>query len=214
MFRRSTALLICLSVVSGCDDSSVDPTSTSVLVDGAVSTSMTPITLAETTTLPHTTTSSPAASTTTLVVSDVDVSMVAALVNFAKHDDDETFAQLPLAVSVMLGLGSEIMNSSVLSDLRSQEAWSLELEAFRAHVGPFSALDLLDRLDEYQIDVGPHVHCAAAPEPPPTGLEDHRRVSVQPTDESRDSCLQWFTVDLFVGTTGLIEAVTLDLWEP
>jgi hypothetical protein len=41
-----------------------------------------------------------------------------------------------------------------------------------------------------------------------------RRVSVQPAAGSIDSCLDWFTVDLFVTRSGEVAAVTLDLWEP
>ena len=207
-------MLVVLSAVSACVDGSAGPTSTPALLDVEVPTSPTSTAVRETTTFPLTTTSSSTTSTTTLVASDADLSMVEAFVDFAKHVDDETFSRLPLADSVMLGLGSEIMNSFASNDLRNSEAWVLELEAFRAYVGPFSALELLNGLDEYEVKIGLHVHCAAPPKPAPTGLKDHRRVSVQPADESIDSCLQWFTVDLFVGTTELVEAITLDLWEP
>jgi hypothetical protein len=35
---------------------------------------------------------------------------------------------------------------------------------------------------------------------------------VQPT--GIDTCLLWWTVDLFVSPAGRIEAITLDLWDP
>ena len=208
-------LLVVLPVVSACVDGSPGSTSTSVLADVEVSTSAASTTVPELTVLPFTTTSSSTTTTTTTpVATDADLSLVEAFVDFAKHVDDETFSWLPLADSVMLGLGPETMNTFLSSDLRNSEAWVLELEAFRAYVGPFSALELLDRLDDYQVNIGPHPHCVPPSQPAPIGLEDHRRVSVQPKIESIDSCLQWFTVNLFVATTGLIEAITLDLWEP
>lgn len=49
--------------------------------------------------------------------------------------------------------------------------------------------------------------------PAPEGYADLRRVSIQPSEESTDSCLSWFTVDLFVNR-GQVVAVTLDLYEP
>jgi hypothetical protein len=48
--------------------------------------------------------------------------------------------------------------------------------------------------------------------PPPIQVADLRRVSVQPRDT--ESCLQWWTVDLFLTPDGKVAAVTLDLWEP
>jgi hypothetical protein len=46
----------------------------------------------------------------------------------------------------------------------------------------------------------------------PEGLESLRQQSVQPA--KTDSCLEWFSVDLFVNEDGEIAAVTLDLYEP
>jgi hypothetical protein len=62
------------------------------------------------------------------------------------------------------------------------------------------------------VNAGPHMHCASPPVPAPTGLAGHRRVSVQPTNI--ETCILWWTVDLFVASSGRIEAVTLDLWDP
>ncbi len=46
---------------------------------------------------------------------------------------------------------------------------------------------------------------------PPAGHATNRRVSIQPA--SAQSCLQWWTVDLFLGEDGRVEAITLDLYE-
>jgi hypothetical protein len=97
-------------------------------------------------------------------------------------------------------------------DLLHRAAWVLSADPFRGQVGPFSALELLGRNVPTTISVGPHPHCASAPMPPPTDLVGSRRVSIQPKDI--DTCLLWWTVDLFVSSTGRSEAVTLDLWEP
>jgi hypothetical protein len=143
-----------------------------------------------------------------------EVSLVAAFVEFAKNDTDETFSQLPLADSVDLGLGPQIALAVEVDDLRSPSAWVMDVEQFRAYVGPFSALELLELAVDYAVRVGPHPHCAAPPQPSPVGLEDHTRISIQPSDDSIDSCLDWWTVDFFVSPSGTVDAITMDLWEP
>jgi hypothetical protein len=126
--------------------------------------------------------------TTVPTPSAEDASLVAAFVEFA------------IAVEV--------------DDLRSPIAWEIDVELFRAYVGPFSALMLLEQADDYAVRVGPHPHCASPPQPSPVGLEDHTRTSIQPSDDSLDSCLDWWTVDFFVGPSGSVDAITMDLWEP
>jgi len=48
--------------------------------------------------------------------------------------------------------------------------------------------------------------------PPPDQVAVLRRISIQPT--GTDSCLEWWTVDLFLTDIGSIAAVTIDVWEP
>lgn len=140
--------------------------------------------------------------------------LVAAVVAFAKDPGDDTFAALPLAPTVELGLGPEILVARRASSLRQPSAWELDAEVFRAYVGPFSSLDLLETLGAYDVTIGPHPHCASPPMPPPAGLEDLERISVQPRLGFQDSCLVWFSVDFFLGEGGLVHAITLDLSEP
>ena len=120
-----------------------------------------------------------------------DEAMVAAFVAFAGGGavDD-----VPLAATVSLGLADEIVRSVPATDLGSPAAWVIERMEFRGWSGPFSAVDLADT--DVGITVGPHAHCASPPVAAPPGFEDHRRVSIQPTDAT--SCLEWFTVDFFV----------------
>jgi len=88
----------------------------------------------------------------------------------------------------------------------------LRARLFRAYVGPFSVLDLLDQAGPITSSVGPHSHCASPPIAPPSRVAHLRRVSVQPA--VIESCLQWWTVDLFLSPNREIVAVTMDLWEP
>ncbi len=135
-------------------------------------------------------------------------------VRFAARPSDATFADLPLADTVALGLGSEIVKEVRRAVLRSPGAWSLDVADFRAYVGPFSALDMLVHADPYQVTVGEHDHCAAPPVPVPDGFEDHVQISLQPRDGTYDSCLMWSTVDFFVNEAGEVDAITMDMWEP
>jgi hypothetical protein len=141
-----------------------------------------------------------------------DEGLVRALVDFARAPGAVTLGAVPFADKVRLGLSNRLMTERPSLDLARPDAWVLGAEVFRGRVGPFSALDLLAKDVPTTISVGPHPHCASPPVPPPTDLVGSRRVSVQP--KGIDSCLLWWTVDLFVSPAGRIEAVTLDLWDP
>lgn len=159
-----------------------------------------------------TSTTEPAA--TSVQPAESDLFLVDAFVGFAKDPGTQTFSGLPLADSVSLGLGPQIVRSVAGESLKDPGAWAIDVAEYRAYTGPFSPLELLRSFDDYIVQVGEHSHCAGPPQPPPNGLDDHRRVSVQPPAESIDSCLMWATVDFFVGQSGQVEAITMDLWEP
>ncbi|MGH2709720.1 MAG: hypothetical protein ACRDH9_00745 [Actinomycetota bacterium] len=145
------------------------------------------------------------------------------LIRFAESPQPESFAAVPFAESVWLGLSRRLVVNHPREMLADPSSWVLSAPHFRAYVGPFSALDLLAEMDarfgpdappagSLEVNVGPHPHCASPPVPPPARLKDLRRVSAQPTDI--DSCILWWTVDAFVDVNGTIRAITLDLWEP
>jgi hypothetical protein len=138
--------------------------------------------------------------------------LVRALAEFARAPATETLGAVPFADTVRLGLSDRLMTERASSDLVRRDAWVLSASPFRGHVGPFSALEFLSRNAPTTISVGSHAHCASPPVPPPTDLARLRRVSIQPKDI--DTCVLWWTVDLFVSSAGRIDAVTLDLWEP
>lgn len=140
--------------------------------------------------------------------------LVRVLADLARAPSAETFGAVPFADKVRLGLSDRILIERASLDLARPEAWVLRQEQpFRGRViGPYSALDLLAKSGSTIIWVGPHPHCASPPMPPPADLVGARRISVQPT--GIDTCLLWWTVDLFVSPSGRIEAVTLDLWDP
>jgi len=144
-----------------------------------------------------------------------DVDLTRAFRAFATAPSPGTASEVPFAPEVRLGAASRLLSTVDADDVDDPRAWVLRLEYFRGYSGPFSALELVqDHGDGLTTSVGPHPHCAGPPVPAPHALDDLRRVSLQPSSRSVDSCLDWFTVDLFVDDAGTVRAVTLDLWEP
>ncbi|MEM7288284.1 MAG: META domain-containing protein [Actinomycetota bacterium] len=83
---------------------------------------------------------------------------------------------------------------------------------FEGYAGPFSVVDTLVNAGEVEIIVGPHDHCAGQPRQYSDTLQGLRQLSIQPT--GIDSCIAWFSIDVFVNEAGEIEAVMLDLFGP
>lgn len=155
-----------------------------------------------------------------------DERLIRDLVSFAVDPSLETASRLPLANEVALGLSRDIEATLDMSDAADTSAWVIRAKYFRAYTGPFSALELIQRHAEeagadsvggrgaFQVSVGEHPHCASPPVPAPREFKDYRRVSVQPSRSSIDSCLSWFTVDVFLDEQRSVAAITLDIWEP
>jgi hypothetical protein len=124
--------------------------------------------------------------------------------------------EIPLADQVGLGLGSDIYRAESKDSLRDPAAWQIDEPAgYAGFTGPFSVLETLAAASETQVIVGEHPHCAGPPIPAPTGLEHHLQVSIQPAEGTIDSCITWFSVDLFLDLdTMAIAAVTLSLFGP
>ena len=143
-----------------------------------------------------------------------DHDLIGRFLNFANRPDEEHAIRLPFVPQVKLGLGQDFHVSTSSSDLARADSWRINVEYFRAYSGPFSALETARDAPETVVSVGGHTRCASPPEPAPAGSEHLRRVSVEPNPRTYDSCLKWWSVDLFVNADGKIEAVTLDAYEP
>jgi hypothetical protein len=146
-------------------------------------------------------------------VFEVDQRMVEGFLAFAETPDVDAIDGLPLADEVAIGLADQLHRTLTGEDRADPTMWGIDAE-FRGRDGTFSALDLAAEAGPVIVSVGAYPHCASPPQPPPVEVEDLRRVSLQPADSSIDSCLEWWTIDLFVGEDGRIAAVTLDLYEP
>ncbi len=145
---------------------------------------------------------------------DPNEQLVYSVIEFARSPSRKAFSAIPLSKDgVWLGLGPRLVAKRSLEELSKPRGWVLDVDYFfRAGVGPFSALHLLNEATAVRVSVGPHRHCASPPVRPPRKFAELDRVSVQP--RKIGSCLQWWTVDFFVSADGTIQAVTLDHWEP
>lgn len=137
-----------------------------------------------------------------------------ALVAFAADPSPDNFSTLSFADQVVLTLGPEIGRSQPAETLAFPQNWRFDtsFDGFRGYVGPFSALDVLAEERPVAVTGGTHDHCASPPVPVYPELEGLRQISIQPTDAT--SCLEWWTVDLFLTGDGAVAGVTLDLYEP
>lgn len=127
----------------------------------------------------------------------------------------ELLDAVPFAGEVRLGLGPDYLEDPrPASALGEPGVWQLDVGGgdFRGLVGPFSALELLAASDGVVVSGGPHPHCASPPMPAPAELSSLRLVSLQPSEF--ETCLQWWTVHLYLDDSGTIAAVSLDLWGP
>jgi hypothetical protein len=141
-----------------------------------------------------------------------DEQLIGALVEFARAPSATKLSAIPFAERVKLGLSDRIVTERAASDLVRPEAWLLSTDVFRGRIGPFSSLVFLARATPTMVSVGQHPHCASSPVPPPAELASSRRLSIQPT--GIDTCVLWWTVDVFLSPERRIQAITLDLWDP
>ncbi len=141
---------------------------------------------------------------------DDEAALVDLFVAFALTPGPDTATAVPFADPLAIGLGSELTAVVSVADVGDPNNWRLDIDEYDGYAGPFSALELIKT--PLKTVVGQHTRCAAPPVPPPAGFEEARQISLQPTGAT--SCLEWWTVDLFLTDDGSIGAVTLDLYGP
>ncbi len=113
---------------------------------------------------------------------------------------------------VVLALGDQHAVTRSPAELADPAQWVIDAEGFRGRVGGFSALEALSSVQEPTWSAGAHNHCASPPAPILPELRDARQLSIQPTGTT--SCIEWFTVDLFLDSTGEVIGIVFDTWEP
>lgn len=142
-----------------------------------------------------------------------DERLIADLLRLADDHREQNLAQMPFGDEVALGLGDQLHASRSLPELVDPDGWSIDVADFRGYAGPFSALDVARDAGATVVSVGDYDRCVAPPTSAPEEVAALRRVSVQPVLGAQESCLRWWSVDLFLDE-GRIVAVTLDLYGP
>jgi hypothetical protein len=147
---------------------------------------------------------------------DADRALIDDFISFATDSTTRTAAAVPWAATIDVGLGPVVLSEVRATEVADSGAWTIPIAHHQAWTGPFNPLWQLEfhPAAGYDVSVGAHPHCANPPRLPPVGYAEHRRVSLQPTADSYTSCLEWFTIDLFLDDAGDVAAVTLDLYEP
>lgn len=131
---------------------------------------------------------------------------------FALGDPDARVPFSPDGVDVWLGQGlATRIDSDALDDPAS---WTVPLDGAFGRDGDVSALDLLAGASTLQAVNQDHASCAGAIASRPPGLESDTRLAWVSVLEPGQSCLDWFSVDLYLDDRGVVTAVQVYLWEP
>ena len=150
----------------------------------------------------------------------VDRERAQQLVELARRIDDGSGTLPPglLAPTVDLALDFDWFVAEVDGpQLVSADAWSIDesdgVEAYAGYAAPFSAVELLARPANLEIESGGPVGCTGSKARPPELDHGWQLVTITPADG--DSCLDWFAVTLVVDhPAGHVVAIHLYLWEP
>lgn len=159
-------------------------------------------------------------------VRDADISLARHLAAFtvtptARLRDLVRFG--PDGTSLRVGASARQIQPGALAD---ETSWSLAADGFAGRDGELNALQplrdhLLGRLHPPErtdgnltVSEGEVRRCAGPAIAAPAGLDGLRHLAIQPAPDSLESCLDWFSVDLYLDPAGRVQAVRLDLWEP
>jgi hypothetical protein len=139
-------------------------------------------------------------------------------------DDDRLVARLlydfsrgvegargPWSPSVTLSLENTVWTTLTERQADDRDRWLLNVEP-----GNSPDVDVLGYLadsdGEYRVDIGPHPNCVGPTPATARGLEGLRQVSITPTGP-RDSCLDWWALDVYLNEVGQVEYVSIHRWE-
>lgn len=123
-----------------------------------------------------------------------------------------SFDDLPVAEQVLLALGSQVYARKAAMELADRRAWSINAPFYADLAGPFNLL--IQTPAPARFNVGPHDRCASSvPLPAPPELARYRRISIQPAEDTIESCIDWWSMELFVDD-GEIVGVAGDAFGP
>ncbi len=139
-------------------------------------------------------------------VTDADLAVTDALRGFARGT--VASSDVGFADTVAISLGND--HESVVLDVNDPAAWVIDADEWNGYAGPFDVLGPLRSEAGITLTlVGPQPHCAS---PALDARVAFRQMSIQPAGIT--SCLEWYSIDVFLDASGDIERIRLDLWEP
>ena len=124
---------------------------------------------------------------------------------------------IPLHEEAVVAVGSAGYEDLVqpISDTTVADQWVIPASVYAGFTGPFDVrIPAGGDPSDVSITIGEHKHCASPPLPAPEVLEGvaHVQYSIQPTEPN--SCLQWWAVDIFTDSEGLVRVIRREIWEP
>lgn len=155
-------------------------------------------------------------------VSESDLQAASRFIALARHFDSQAVDSMSLADAVDLSLGQRQFVRTLSDGKSDMKNWLVSVPtSFRGSAaGSLSAPEQLlsylrsDPKAAISVSEGPHPRCVGPKVPPAAQDSAYRQVSLQPTSNTIDSCLDWFAIDLFVDESGHVRTVDLDLYEP
>lgn len=141
---------------------------------------------------------------------DDDHALASALYKFARGAEGAT---VPWAPEVTLVVLDGAMRTTLTEREASKlDSWQMTMTSddFRLDIDVFAELAASE--GAYRVDIGPHPVCVGPERAPESHFNGLRQVSIAPT-APRESCLDWWAVDIFVNDVDQIEGVVLERWE-
>jgi hypothetical protein len=123
------------------------------------------------------------------------------------------YLQAPVAEEVLLALGSEVVATRTPAELDTQAGWVVDLGDFRGRTGEVFVLEHLQGAG-VSIRNGPQPRCVGDPTPAPAELVGLERFTIEPPTADIGSCLEWWSLTVYLDADGRIAGVVYDLFEP
>jgi hypothetical protein len=119
-------------------------------------------------------------------------------------------------VPIHVGFGDSIVRTLTAAHAGRAQAWRLPPGTVPWLVGRVSPLTQVARSrGRYAVYSGAHPpSCAGVDMQPPPRLDQYHRLSIQPRQSVIDSCLSWWSVNLFVNDVRQVTGVTVNFSEP
>lgn len=139
-----------------------------------------------------------------------DRAVASALYDFSRGAPE---GNVPWAPSVTLSVLEGAMHRTLTErQAAEREQWRVTVisDDFRHEIDVLG--ELAHSAGEYRVDVGPQPDCVGPKRPSASMFEGLRQIRITPT-ASRDSCLDWWALDVFHNDVGQIQGVVLHRWE-